>query len=359
MISAQFLDELAGYPAYASVIMSRSEVQQMAVLSFELQLRLIGQMTIPERLAGISSQVGRLRATQGIPLEAVLQAVRTDFRFLWNAILERLPSDQLADFTKEAVRVWEAVEHHSMLVYDGYVKEVRRSSGELEDQRSSALGQLLAGDPERHYTLELAAASMGVGIDSTYIVAIASPSAQAGFRAAAEKARMENSVYVRDNFLGVLLENPAKGEIPSWVRILPCAASPIVTGLANVPKAWRLGCDMLKAARVEPTTMITFRDAWPDVAAWYLEPLGEAFTDLVLGGLKDAPAEERERLFEAVEDYIHTGSTSVTAKRLYRHRNTIINRIDSFSRATSFSPTSPIDSAAILLAMSIHRRSHA
>lgn len=356
VISAQFVDDLGAVKAYSQVVASRGEVQQLAVLSFELQLRLIGRMTIPERLSSISAEVGRLRASQGIPIAAVLQAVRTDFRILWQAILERLPPEQLADFTREAVRVWEAVEHHSMLVYDGYMQEVGRSNRELEDQRSRALGQLLAGSPDDHYLLEVAAATMGVGIDSSYLVAIAAPSSQANLRTAAERANYSGGVYVRDNFVGILLENPAHDRAPQWLQDQPCAVSPLVRGLAGLPKAWRLACDMLRATPHEPKRAVTFRDTWSDVTAWYMEPVAEAFTDLVLGGLHSIAQEDRERLLETVGAYIKCGSTSTAARHLYCHRNTVSNRIESFSRATGFNPAHPADSAAIVLAIAMRRR---
>ena len=87
------VDEWAEYvgPVRApySDMVSRHEFRDSAWQAFELLLRTVAQLPVPEHIAGVSERVGEQRARQGFPLDALLQAARLDFRVVWAALVRR------------------------------------------------------------------------------------------------------------------------------------------------------------------------------------------------------------------------------------------------------------------------------
>ena len=85
-LAAEYLAEvrqLSGYPASA---ITDEEIVDTATASLELLLRLIGDLPVTQDLRIVSTETGRKRARQGIPIDSLLRAVRMDFRLIWRAL---------------------------------------------------------------------------------------------------------------------------------------------------------------------------------------------------------------------------------------------------------------------------------
>lgn len=351
IITAQFLGELEREDAYTRSSVSWQEVETTAIECFELQLRLMGDLDIPHRLEGISARVGRTRARQGIPIDTVMQAVRADFRFLWNAILRRLPAERLSEFASEAVTVWEEVEKHSTAVYSGYMEEVGRERSEREDKRAAAFARLFDEAPVDSFTAQTSASVMGLSVADSFIVAVAPPDHSSQLRQAAERNACTQALYTRDGVLGVLLPYRENAEPPEWLTSTICAIAPPATGIKDVPSTWALARNMASTIGSKHTRSVDLYDVWPEVLASVSAPISEAIAAMVFAPLEGTPTREIERLAETLTDFLVTGSTTKTAKNLYRHRNTIIKRLESFSSKTKFDLNSPRDAAAVVLAL--------
>ncbi|MFF1253866.1 PucR family transcriptional regulator [Pseudarthrobacter sp. NPDC058329] len=357
-IAREYLLEVQEIDDYAGSLVADQDLEETAVASMELLLRLVGDLPIPDRLAGLSEALGHRRAQQGLPLESLLRAVRMDFRVLWNAMLEKVPPEFLPDFTKDAVRVWEAVEFHTIRVHAGYLNELATMAQEKETRRAFLLSGLLNSDGKDPQLLSQAARALGVKPESSFIVAVAAGHAQKAFRAGVLRAGVEQFLHERDGALVLILEDvPARaGREPegkrAWLAPLDCFVAPPARSLAGVPLMLRIALESLPVA--DRPGLHTVRDAWGPVAATRLGEYGTVLADMVLGPLAAISVHEKDRLIETVRAYLRSGSVSETAGELYCHRNTVLNRLARFGELTSFDPANPQDAATVIAALHVH-----
>lgn len=357
-ITDQFLLDVQEIEGYAGSSVEDQDLRETAVASLELLLRLVGELPLPDRLSGISNALGHRRAQQGVPLESLLKAVRMDFRLLWTAMLEKVPAASLPDFTKDAVRVWEAVEFHTIRVHAGYLEELASMAQEKEQQRAFLLSRLLTSDGKDPQLLGQAARALGVDAESRFIVAVAAEHAQKAFRKRALAAGVGHFLHERDGALILVLEDlPARaGKEPvgirSWLESLSCFLAPPAPSLAEVPLMLRIALQSVHAVTADTSGRQTIRETWGYVAATRMGEFGPVLADTVLGPLTKISVHERERLIETLASYFNSGSVSDTARELYCHRNTVLNRLARFEQLTGYSPSKPVDAAAVLAALS-------
>ncbi|WPU09627.1 helix-turn-helix domain-containing protein [Pseudarthrobacter oxydans] len=358
-IAHQYLLEVQKIEDYAASAVAVQDLEETAVASIELLLRLVGSLPIPDRLAGMSDALGHRRAQQGLPLESLLRAVRMDFRVLWTAMLEKVPPSSLPELTKDAVRVWEAVEFHTIRVHAGYLDELASMAQEKETQRAFLLSRLLNSDGKDPQVLGQAARALGVAPDSNFIVAVAAEYAQKAFRAEVLRAGAEQFLHERDGALILILEDvPARtGREPEgarpWLSRVDCFVAPPARSLADVPRMLRIALESLPVVTPQRPGQRTVREAWGHVAMTRLGEYGTVLADTVLGPLATISTHERDRLIETVQAYLRTGSVSETAGELYCHRNTVLNRLARFGQLTSFDPANPQDAAAVIAALHV------
>jgi hypothetical protein len=360
-IAQDFLLEVEQIEGYSSSAVVAQDLQETAVASMELLLRLVGDLPIPDRLAGMSEALGHRRAQQGIPLESLLRAVRMDFRILWTAMLKKVPVASLPKFTEDAVRVWEAVEFHTIRVHAGYLDELATMAQEKEAQRAFLLSRLLNSDGKDSQLLGQAARALGVNPESSFIVAVAAEHAQKSFRAGVHRAGADHFLHERDGALILILEDtPARpGQEPAegrpWLAPLDCFVAPRAQSLAEVALMLRIALESLPAITPETPGQRTVRHTWGHVAATRLGEYGTVLANSVLGPLTTISALEKERLIETVQAYLRSGSVSDAAGELYCHRNTVLNRLARFAKLTGYDPAGPQDAATVIAALHTKR----
>lgn len=154
----------------------------------------------------------------------------------------------------------------------------------------------------------------------------------------------------------VLQLPPAHQAVPdAWVRGARGAISPVVGGLASVPRAARLAELTLRRMPPGPPGIVRTRDLWLSLAAG---GLGEFESDLhedLFGGLNTLAQREASRVLEVVRSYLRTGSIARTARELYCHRNTVLNRLHRFRSVSGRDVTLLPDAATVALALQAKR----
>lgn len=362
-IAHDYMLEVQNIEGYADSKVQVQDLRDMAVSSMELLLRIVGDLPVPERLLTMSESLGHRRAQQGVPLESLLKAVRMDFRVLWTAMLEKVPAAFLPDLTKDAVRVWEAVEFHTIRVHAGYLNELAAMAQEKETQRAFLLSRLLHSDGKDPQVLAQAARALGVRPESQFLVAVAAQHAHKEFRAGAQRAGADQFLHERDGVLLLILEDvPARSGVEPegtrhWLEQLDCFLAPPARSLADVPRMLRVALESLQVAVSSGSGYRRVRDTWGSVAAKRLGEYGTVLAAAVLKPLETISVHERERLIETVEAFFRSGSVSDTARALYCHRNTVLNRLARFSELTGFDPNNPLDAATVIAALNVQRLS--
>ncbi|MGI5121103.1 PucR family transcriptional regulator [Marinactinospora thermotolerans] len=330
------------------------DLRETARPCLELLLRIIGGLSIPDRLADISARLGRRRVHQGLPLELLLQAVRMDFRVLWTAMLERIRPADLPALTRGAVRVWEAVELHTVQVHTAYLDEVAVLARERERQRTVLMGRLLSSDGRDTHLVAQVATALRMNAQADFVVAVAPPDHQSALRAAVAAHPSDDALHLHDHngLLVLVAELPrGRGTAPAWLDRVPCAIGPRARGLARVPDVLRATAEVATTLDGDARQPVTLGEAWAPVAAARLGDVGAMLAEVVLGGLETVAPHERERLLETVTVYCARGSVAETARALYCHRNTVLNRLSRFAELTGYSPSRPAEAAAVLLAL--------
>ncbi|MGW5687862.1 PucR family transcriptional regulator [Nonomuraea sp. NPDC003754] len=351
---SRYIPNVATLDGYEGTV-SAEELRDTARACFELLLRLIGGLPVSDDLREVPARLGRHRAHQGVPLERLLQAVRMDFRVLWTAFLERISPADLPELTRSAVRVWNAVEFHTVNVHAAYLDEVAVLARRQERERTALVGRLLSSDGRDPQLVAQVATLLQVRATSGFAVAVAPQEFQQDLRGAVASRLTAGVTHLQDHngFLVLIAELPrAARAVPSrWLHDVPCALAPVAAGLSGVP-------DMVRVAEAIAATMdggatgaVALGDAWMPVAAARLGPIAGLLADSVLSGLDPLPPYERDRLLETVTAYCRSGSIAATTRELYCHRNTVLNRLNRFAELTGYQPTSPVDAATVLFAL--------
>ncbi|MFD5746521.1 PucR family transcriptional regulator [Streptomyces sp. NPDC127033] len=137
---------------------------------------------------------------------------------------------------------------------------------------------------------------------------------------------------------------------------VPCGVSPVVEGLASVPRAVQLATATTRVLPAGASGPRRLEDSWLDVMVHRTEELSAELAHDVLGGLSaEGMAEvETARLLETVRVHLAgSGSIVDTATALYCHRNTVQQRFRRFHELTGRDVRRPEDAALIALALRV------
>jgi hypothetical protein len=331
-------------------------VRQDAVLTFDYLLRRLAGWPLPSTLGDAATRVGVDRARRQVPLDQLLRAVRLDFRVLWSA-LQRLadPSD-LALLVEHVEQMWSIVEDYTTQVQVSYMNETAVIARERRLERSALVARLLDDPRIDDSDVERVAFALGVRPDSSFLVASAPAARQDALHRAFETAvAAGRTAHWQDRGRnGLLIAQWRSGDDHAVAAVLggaACGVGPIAATLADVPRSARVAqrvADVIGPGEDGPRRV---RDVLGALAAAGLGDLRGDVADAVLGGLHAATARERESLLETARAYLACGSVNQTARRLYCHRNTVLNRMNRFAALTGCDLAVPDGAAAVFVAL--------
>lgn len=377
-VARRLLDERLGDLADQAVLESRAAERAYRVLVAEHDHRQGAEATIafvlwamaggdmPEHLLDTPEKTGRSRCAGGVPLEAVLHCFRIDFRVVWDAMLELVvgdvPTEQHAQFLAGAGRVWEAIDAVSSRVTNSY----HLAEKSLDQQRSVLVDSLLNGSGEAAAVARLLGAEYGFNLSAKFAVVFAEldEEAQPGVtepRHVLSKAGLR-SAWRTDSGGQVSVVELRSGSLDEVVAPLHEVArtrvgvSPVIDGLENCRgRLWLAQT----AARTIPRGESGV-EAMPDrlLAAFPASApeLSGFMVDEVFGDIGRIPAPEWARLVETVAAYADCyGSIEQTARRLFLHRNTVLQRLRTVQRITNRDLRSPRQAAELILAVEAYR----
>lgn len=275
-----------------------------------------------------------------------------DFRFLWNAMRGYVAEEDLPAFAEEVVKIWDAVEVHTMNVHAGYMAELADMDRELELARAFLLRRLLEDGSRDIRLSRQAAESLGLDPVGSFLVVVGSLPFAAEFRAGMRTLFPAVPVDRLDGSEFAILDVAALSapELEA-LRALPVGLPPIAQGAEEIGELWRVARDL--AALVDAAdSAATLEHHWDRLFADRLGTAARAFSRQRLEMLHALPEREQGLLIEAVREYLSHGSVTRTAEALYCHRNTVLNRLTRFALATDLDPTVPADAGAIRIVLS-------
>jgi hypothetical protein len=298
--------------------------------------------------------VGRRRAAQGIPLEAVLRAYRLGGQVTWEALLEVSRRSNRHDtlLLEVAGSVWRTNDAECAALAEGYREEQRRLAGVDDSARQQVLDGLLedrGGDPAFVRTAsELLAVPLNGRLAA--VVALAGPDGVPALDAPTAELLKRGVRSVWGSRHGAQVGIVALGaldgcEVMAWLRTMasgPVGVSPVVDGAAAAGSAYRLAETAARTLPADSTRVVTIDERLPEALLSNSPEISSRLVGQSLGGLLDLPADEREVLLDTLAAFLASdGSPTRAADELYCHRNTVMHRLRRIESVTGRKLTDP------------------
>ena len=350
-IATAYVRQVRTLTGYANSVVSDDDLHQTARTTLRLLFEMIkGEDRLAE-LQEYSENIGRRRARQQVPLESLLRAVRMDFPFIWEALSAHTAGGASA-ISDSVVWIWNAVERHTTNVQTGYLDEISRVNAELELERNFLLRQLLSEgsrDPQLH---RQAAAALGLPADGEFVVVVSGDQYPNEFaRSIAHCAPRSPVLQLEGVEFAILTADALQPEAERVLLDIPAGISPPASGLSEIAGMWHLAREL--SGWAEPGRAATVALHWDKIAAQRLGVVGTAFVRQALAQLSSLPPRDQTLLTDTLRIYLDTGSITETARRLYCHRNTVINRLARVTSSTGLDPAVPRDAGALRLLLAV------
>ncbi|WP_081416852.1 helix-turn-helix domain-containing protein [Arthrobacter castelli] len=359
-----FISKLLKLPDYNDAPLPLSELRRTGAASFQLLIQSLRHDVDTQELAAqrfrIAADVGVSRARAEVPVESLMTAVRQDFSVLWTelrALADNTDSDLLVRHTES---VWLTVDSYAGQVQTTYVAERQRMQNEASSVRQGYIAGIFGPTTPTAERLAQISGALGVEQDEPMNVAVAAGEEVPGLRVAVTFASQHGQEIfthpLPDGLVAFWPAVEAPGSIlreaAGKIRQLRCGLVEGAGGLASLAPAARIARELADQLHDGEQGALTLKAAWARIARTRLAETGipvAADVDTALAGCGGA---ERTRLVEAVQAYLATGSVADSSRRLFCHRNTVMNRLRRFGDLTGIDVLVPEQAARLVVAWS-------
>ncbi|MEU2041883.1 PucR family transcriptional regulator [Nocardia niwae] len=284
----------------------------------------------------VAASIGRRRAEQGVPLEAMLRTFRLGGRIVWEVLLDK--ADELAPAGIRAVgtALWAVIDGLSSSLVTSYrnteLEQLRRD----ERRRHALLEDLLAGRAHDTTFAARAARELNLPVASGYLVVVADGGGAAvhtGTEAALAAVGIRSVWHDRvDSTVGLIAVE--RHDVAAVLRRIEprirgrAGASPAVSGLAQVGTAHGWALLTLQTLPLDATGLVPLHQRFQHALLLRSTDLTDMLITHTLGPVLALPAPERATLLDTLAAWLAQDcSAAHAAARLHCHRNTVINRL--------------------------------
>ncbi|CAL9663880.1 hypothetical protein SUDANB176_07123 [Streptomyces sp. enrichment culture] len=309
-----------------------------------------------------SWRIGAARAEQGMPMDALLHAFRLGGSLVWQGLVDetsRTAPEDVRLLVHVASDVWDFVDEHCTLVAEAY-RQTERQLAWRRENRVRLLAAALLDGTSRIADLPEAAQALDLPEQGRYaVVAVGGgrltgcPGAQAVL---GPGVRVHWHTGVEADYGIVLVEDGEEvvvpEEQPPGARV---GVSSAVEGLAAVGEARRLA-DTALGLSPEAGGTVRLTDHLPAALVVSSPELGAALVDRLLGPLAHLEPADAEVLLDTLSTWLACdGSAQRASRRLYCHRNTVLNRLRRYEQLSGRSLSRPSDLVEVSLALTARR----
>jgi PucR C-terminal helix-turn-helix domain/GGDEF-like domain len=285
--------------------------------------------------------VGRRRAAQGIPLEAVLRAYRLGGQVTWEELLAVSRNTDEAHDTlllEVAGSVWRTNDRHCAAVAEGYREEQHRLADVDQVERQRVLDGLLDGRGGDPHFVRAASDLLAVPFTGRLLAVVAPPDSSGAPTLAEPRAallrRGVRSVWgARSGAqVGVVaLGTSAEPDVRRWLEDLasgPVGVSAVVDGAAAIACAYRLAETAARTLPAGVGRVVPIDERLPEALLSNSPEISSRLVGQSFGRLMELPDDERAVLLETLAAFLSAdGSPTRAADALYCHRNTVMHRL--------------------------------
>lgn len=317
-----------------------------------------------EALESIAAELGKRRARQELPLDSLVRAIRLDFSVLWDALSASALAVDPALLVSKTELVWRTVDTFALRVQERYVAEledIERANADLQHQY---LSQLMAPGEPSESDLARIAGALRVDLSARFLVAAVSreDSLTVQRRLRHRAKRIEALFTFDQGHHTLVIHRRGQGHAELNDRLnydesalfegMAVAVAPLAEGLGSVRTSAAAAREVMSDLPMGSLGVFTLRDRWLSITRHRLSQLGCDPGQLVFPNLQGCAPQERARILEAVSVFVGSGSLVETARKLFCHRNTVVNRLAAFERYTGLDLQNPTDLALAVLALS-------
>lgn len=360
------LELLDAEAAYRSLV---PEDELRAVLRQNIDLILLAMVGEPvsDTFRRLPTMIGRRRAEQGVPLEAVLHSFRIDFQVVWSAMLTEAASrcpGHVDAFLGHASRLWEVIDAASVAVSVAYRSAEADMTQRHEFQRQLILSALLYGsDPPAPIARELATEfRFGEGDVFVLVCAehddLAAPPGPKKRPDALLRDAGFTSAWCTNGSMQLGLVQVGRRSTGGVVTTLQAAAlaragiSPPFTGLHQARAHVWLATAALRALPKGSAQVGMLSDHLTPALLAGAPELSLHVANEVLAPLWDLRETQRKRILQTFRVYLQgSGSVTETARALHYHRNSVLNHLQTLEALTGRSIHRPRQLAELVLAV--------
>ncbi|MBF6331731.1 PucR family transcriptional regulator [Nocardia transvalensis] len=361
LISAIFTDN-PEWTDYTSV--PRADLRDGCRRYLTRILDLLGGETSDPEHDDVAASIGRHRAEQGVPLEAMLRTFRLGGGIVWEALLDKADDAGPQEIREAGTAMWTVIDGLSSALVTAYrnteLEQVRRD----ERRRHALIEDLLAGRAHDATFAARAARELNLPAQGAYLVVAARGDGRplhAGTETALAALGIRSVWHDRvDTTIGLVSLDPGQKHAgtgdnrkhagtgdkqkPSGMtdkavlqQLRPlvrgrAGASPAVPGLAEVDSAHALALIALETLPGDATGLVSLDERYPEALLVRSPDLTDLLLTHTLGPVLELPGKERDILLRTLAAWLAENcSAANAAPRLHCHRNTVINRLHRIS----------------------------
>jgi hypothetical protein len=354
-LTERFMTRVVTVAGYDPAPIPVSELRRTGRLSFSTLIEGLRAGGFDGPVA-ISTEVGVSRARAGIPLEALMTAIRHDFNVLWE-VLTRVANQEDAELViRHTGIVLSTVDEYVSQVQQAYTAELTRMRAEEDSVHAGLIASLFDDPDPTHERLSSIATGLGLDVDSPLLVIAATGEDVRALRVIiSEHVRAGGTMFT--HHLGEVLI--AFTRVPDGVGHSSAALAGKIAevrvgyvraeGIGTLRRSALTARDLAEVIAADETSAMTWRSGWARLAARSLNAAGNPILADVESALSACGPVERERLVEAVQVYLASGSIGASAGQLFCHRNTVANRLRRFAELTGVDPMIPAEAARLVV----------
>ena len=364
-LTERFMTRVVTVAGYDPAPIPVSELRRTGRLSFSTLIEGLRAGGFDGPVA-VSTEVGVSRARAGIPLEALMTAIRHDFNVLWE-VLTRVANQEDAELViRHTGIVLSTVDEYVSQVQQAYTAELTRMRAEEDSVHAGLIASLFDDPDPTSERLSRIATGLGLDVDSPLLVVAATGDDVRALRVIiSDHVRAGGTMFT--HHLGEVLiaftqvwgnGDPATSVRGGGGQASEALARRIAEARVGSVRAESIGTlrrsaltarDLADVIAVDETSAMTWRRGWARLAARSLNAAGNPILVDVESALAACGPVERERLVEAVRAYLASGSIGASAGQLFCHRNTVANRLRRFAELTGVDPMIPAEAARLVV----------
>ncbi|MDR2254778.1 MAG: helix-turn-helix domain-containing protein [Arthrobacter sp.] len=354
-----FMAEVEARSLYAGLPVDHEDIRRTAPQSFATLLSSIADPSADT--ATMAQRLGARRAQQGVPLDALTEAVRIDLQLVWRQLHLLASPAQVGLVASRFEHVMRVLDSYVLAVQKAFLSEQAALARDARLGTERELAHLFNAPELSEAEIERVAAAMRVEAGEPFeLAAFAGEHAAEALRIAEEALLSGRAFsYAYRDIECLFWLRDAGAESGRGARALerldgiPGVLIP-AAGIADLPRAAATGRTVLEAA---PSTDRLRRvpELWAPLAAHALDGAAPGTVAALLSGLDDLEDYERERVLATARAYLDTGSVKAAAERVFCHRNTVINRLGVFRSHTGLDLNLPRQAALAVVLLDAAR----